>query len=66
MPGRACAQNVISTGAVVMSQKPVMRNVESDKWTRKLHLRNEINKKIDVIEAERALMAKLKELLPDE
>lgn len=49
-----------------MSQKPVMRTVESNKWKRMLEQRAEIAHKHDMIEAERALMEKLKELLPDE
>ena len=49
-----------------MSQNPVMRTVESNMWKRKLELRAKINHEHDVREAERALMQKLKELLPDE
>ena len=43
-----------------------MRTVESNKWKRILEQRAEIAHKHDMIEAERALMEKLKQLLPDE
>jgi hypothetical protein len=49
-----------------MSHKPVMRTIESNLWKRKLELRAKINHEHDVIDAERALMQKIKELLPDE